>query len=369
MQRKDSFPIKTPFSEIPPSMARVVVICFIGLVVFGILLGDFANPHPGASGGGEDLNCYRRVVERVHGGQGYYEAAHQELRRLYPIQSVFNWRLPYLAWGMGWLPDLFWAQGLGILLSLGSIGLWLDLSRAFLPFPAAAAGALLLLGLPIYSFSQDLYLAHEFWAGTLITLSVLTYARGWRWASLSAALLALMIRELALLYVVVMLFLSIRDKKYRESAQWLVVIALFAGMMMIHAIHVQDYVGGSVGSIHSWITFGGWKFVLETCSMHPYLFLLPAWLTAVLVPLAMIGLLGWTDTLGTRIGFTVLFYMITFLFIGQSFNRYWGVMYVNLLPLGLLFAPAVIRDLFRSALKQPEGESVVSVKERCEKSA
>lgn len=354
MKKSNPFPKIGLCFAFRPWLAVLVLGCVAGLSVYGILLGHFVSSNPEASGGGEDLNCYRRIVERVHGGQGYYEAAHQELSRLYPIQSVFNWRLPYLAWGMGWLPDLFWAQGLGILLSLGSIGLWLDLSRAFLPFSAAAAGAILLLGLPIYSFSQDLYLAHEFWAGTLITVSVLTHARGWRWASLGAALLALMIRELALLYVVVMLFLSIRDKKYRESAQWLVIIALFAGMMMIHAIHVQDYVGGSVGSIQSWITFGGWKFVLETCSMHPYLFLLPAWLTAVLVPLAMIGLLGWTDTLGTRIGFTVLFYMITFLFIGQSFNRYWGVMYVNLLPLGLLFAPLGIRDLIRSALKQPE---------------
>jgi hypothetical protein len=81
---------------------------------------------------------------------------------------MFNWRLPYLAWAMGQTPHLLTVQVLGIIFSLFSIWLWFDLSRDALGFPAAAAGALLLLGAPIYGFSSDVFLAHEFWAGTLI---------------------------------------------------------------------------------------------------------------------------------------------------------------------------------------------------------
>jgi hypothetical protein len=102
--------------------------------------------------------------------------------------------------------------------------------------------------------------------------------------------------------------------------------------------------------------------------MHPYLMLLPPWLTAIVVPLAVVGLMGWGGPLGSRIGATVCVYMTVFIIIGQSFNRYWGVLYVNLLPLGLLFAPAAVRDLFCSAANITTGESVAPVKE-CKKTA
>lgn len=351
MQKKDSFPVRTRFSDIPYSMARIVIACFVALMAYGVLYGDFAGGDPAASGGGEDLRCYRRIVERVQGGEEYYEAAYRELARLYPIQSVFNWRLPYLAWAMGQTPRLLPAQVLGIVLSLLSIGLWFRLSRDALGFPRTAIGSLLLLGSAIYGFSIDVFLAHEFWAGVLITLSVLAYARGWHGVCFASAMAALTIRELALPFVAVMLFLSVREKKSREAVAWGVVVLFFAAIMTVHFMHVRAYVGGGAAGVHSWIAFGGWKFVLATCSVHPYFFLLPPWLTAVLVPLALMGLLGWTGPLGSRIGATVLVYMTLFLFVGQSFNRYWGAVYVNLLPLGLLFAPAAIGDLFRSARK------------------
>jgi hypothetical protein len=350
---------RTPFFSFSPLLAGFACACFIGLMIHGILLGPFGARDSGAASGGEDLSCYRRIVERVQEGQGYYEAAYQELKRLYPIQSVFNWRLPYLAWAMGQTPHLLTVQVLGIIFSLFSIWLWFDLSRDALGFPAAAAGALLLLGAPIYGFSSDVFLAHEFWAGTLITLSLFAYAKGWRWAAIGFGIVGLMIRELVLPYAALMLFISFREKKIWEAALWSVGILLFVVAMAVHLMHVRAYVDGSAGAVSPWIAFGGWKFVLATCSVHPYFFLLPSWLTAVLVPLALMGLLGWTGPLGSRIGTTVLIYMTLFLFVGQSFNRYWGAVYVNLLPLGLLFAPAAIGDLFRSARKQSDPDRLI----------
>lgn len=356
MQRKDIFPAITLFSDIPPSMARIVILCLIGLAVYGILLGDFTNTLPAGSGGGEDLRAYRRIVERVHGGEGYYEAAWRELQPLYPTGSLFNWRLPYLGWMIGHLPDPLVAQGLGVLLALLTLWLWFVLARDSLSFPMMAAGSLLLIGAPAYSFVSDLFLAHEFWAGCLITLSILAYAANWRPASLVAAILALMVREWSLLYVAVMLALSFRERKAQEALHWLAAIVLFAALMAVHFAHVREYTGGAVGDVQPWIALGGWKFVLATCSMHPYLIVLPPWLTAVAVPLALLGLMGWRGLLGLRIAATVCVYMTAFLFVGQGFNRYWGVLYVNLLPLGLLFAPAAAADLARSALVSRDGK-------------
>src|SRR4051812_13921355 len=62
---------------------------------------------PPASGKKRDTLLFLSVVERVHAGEGYYEAWGSEARsRGYPCRSVFNWRLPIFAWLNGCLPSL-----------------------------------------------------------------------------------------------------------------------------------------------------------------------------------------------------------------------------------------------------------------------
>jgi hypothetical protein len=120
-------------------------------------------------------------------------------------------------------------------------------------------------------------------------------------------------------------------------------------MMAIHSAFVKEVVPPDIiYSYTEWITLGGWPFVLRTASMHPYLFLLPAWVTAILVPLLLLGLSGWKGPLGSRIGLTVGIYIFLFLFVGQEFNRYWGVLYANLMLPGLLYFLAAGSDLSRS---------------------
>jgi hypothetical protein len=172
--------------------------------------------------------------------------------------------------------------------------------------------------------------------------------KGWRWIAFAAGILSLLIRELALPFILVMLMLSLHERKYKEAFIWTSGIALFIFMMVIHASHIKDYVQpDNVYAFTQWITLGGWKFVLETSSMHPYLFLAPDWFIAVVVPFTLLGLLGWKGPLVSRIGLTIGIYVLIFLFIGQHFNRYWGVLYVNLLPLGMLYMPEVIDELFK----------------------
>jgi len=56
--------------------------------------------------------------------------------------------------------------------------------------------------------------------------------------------------------------------------------------------------------------------------MHSYLFLAPPWVTALVLPFVLVGLAGWRGPL--------------------------GLMYTNILPLGLLYVSSSIRDLWRS---------------------
>src|SRR5262245_1064005 len=69
-----------------------------------------------------DLRLYRAIVDRVHHGEPYYDAAEAELRaRGYPMRSVFNWRPPLYAWLLGHLPALAWGRALFIILALSTV--------------------------------------------------------------------------------------------------------------------------------------------------------------------------------------------------------------------------------------------------------
>jgi hypothetical protein len=325
------------------------------VVVAMVLCGLVSLPSgkPDHRNGAEDLRCYLSIVERIRSGEGYYQAAYRELTsRGYPTGSTFNWRPPLLGWVFGQLPDLRFARAAAILLSLLTVWLWIGLSSREVSFGKVATGSFLLLGMPIYSFLPDIYLSHEYWAGALITLSIFSYAKKWRWLAVTAGLLALLIRELAFPFVAAMALLSVCERKFKESLIWAAGILAFFAMMAIHSVHIKEITAlDNAYRYRDWLAFGGWTFILNTSRMHPYLFLLPSWLTAALVPMALLGLSGWKGPFGTRIGVTVGIYICLFLFIGQPFNRYWGVLYANLLLLGFLNLPEVSSNLYRSAVK------------------
>ena len=340
------FPKTTRYSNISCNTARLIIILVVGLIISGF--ASFSSDNSNSNRGGEDLRCYRSIVDRIRSGEGYYQAAYGELlSRGYPTGSIFNWRTPLLGWAFGHLPDLRIAQALAILLSLFSLWLWINISSIELSFGKVAAGSILLLGAPIYGFLPDIYLAHEFWAGTLISVSIFTYVKGWRWLAMASGILSLLIRELAFPFVTVMLLLSFHERKYREASIWAIGLVAFLILMVCHVLNIKEFfMNGNIYTVTHWITLNGWKFVLDTAKMHPYIFLLPAWLISILVPLILLGMSGWSGPLGSRISLTVGIYIISFLFVGMEFNRYWGVLYVNLLPLGVLYAPTVIRQLF-----------------------
>ena len=345
------FPENTRYSNLPRSTSGMTAIVIVALIVWG--LSSFASDdHAVQSSGGEDLRCYQSIVDRIRAGEGYYQAAYSELSsRGYPTGSIFNWRLPLLCWTFGHLPDLRIAKATAILLSFSTLWFWISISSKELPFGKIVAGSILLLGNPIYSLLPDLYLSHEFWAGTLISTSILFFAKGWRCLALAAGILALFIRELALPFVAVMLLLSVYERKYREAFFWGIGTISFFIMMAIHSSNIKETAAlGMAYSYAEWIIFGGWRFVLRTASMHPYLFLLPAFVSAILVPLMLLGLSGWRGPLGARIGSTVAIYVLIFFFVGQEFNRYWGILYANLMFPGLLYLSAVASDLYRSML-------------------
>ena len=114
------FPKSSRSASLTPLAVSLVLAAVRIVVAYGLIYfrpGSFYDGNENRKS--EDLRCYRRSVERIHAGEGYYEAAGSELRsRGYPTRSVFNRRLPVLAWLMGHLPSIEVCRVLGVIISL-----------------------------------------------------------------------------------------------------------------------------------------------------------------------------------------------------------------------------------------------------------
>lgn len=68
-------------------------------------------------------------------------------------------------------------------------------------------------------------------------------------------------------------------------------------------------------------------------------------MTALVLPLGVLGLLAWPGAMAGRALATVLAYLVFCAMVGKSFNGYWGGLFTPLLTLGLPWAPLALRDL------------------------
>jgi hypothetical protein len=313
------------------------------ILLWTALLTDEAAPS--ALSGSGDLVTYMGIIARIRTGEGYYDAAHTELLAGgFGTLSVFNWRTPFYPTLLAHAPSLAWADA--ALIGVATVGILMafKLFRRIggLGFGAAAAVCLVVslaeVGVP------DVVGFTEVTAGCLILLSACAYGLGWRGLGLAAGLTALFVRELALPYALVCLALSVR--RPREPWVWCAGLAAFGGYFWWHAQMVAATTGpADQADPTGWLAFGGLRFSLRTAGFNGALALAPLWVSALYLPLALLGLAGWEGESGRRVFATVLIFLGAFLVVGKPFNNYWGAMYTPLLMLGLPWAMVALRDL------------------------
>ena len=311
--------------------------------------GPLRRPADEKKGEG-DLILFRRVVERVHSGESYYDAWGDEVRsRGYPARSVFNWRLPLFFWLNGSLPGLIWGQLLLSILALVTVLLVYGILRSETGIPTAMA-AVFLVGFAVAScLKPNVFMSTELWAGTLIAFSVCAYAYNWKSAGVAGGLLALFLRELSLPYCLVCVALSCWRKRRLEVLAWFSGLVVFVIYFGVHALMVARHQQpGDLAHTEGYVHFGGTAFVLSTVGFHILLMELPNWTWAFYLPLAVLGLAGWRGENGTRVSLTAATYLAAFAFVGQPFNDYWGLIDAPLLALGFVHSAASLRDLFDS---------------------
>jgi len=198
---------------------------------------------------------------------------------------------------------------------------------------------LTMVGTFLWCLDGDAFFSQELWAGVLIALSVGAFAVGRRHLGVASGVAALLMRELALLYVLVAFVVACRERRWREVAAWCVGLAAFAALMAWHAWQVQHHLHGfEYAETEGWIQFGGPAFVIRTSQMNVWLFNLPSWVALLYLAASLVGLAYWRGPVAVRVGATVAAYMLAFLVVGKPFNEYWGLLYAALLPLGFVRA-------------------------------
>ncbi len=310
----------------------------------------------GPAHGPGDIDLYHAEITRMEAGEGYYAAAAAELKpRGYPTRSPFNWRTPAPIAIIGSLPDrrLAWAA-LG--LAAGALALF-----AFEWFARETGGRTALLGMGplsgalVWLCMDELYVSPELSSGILLGLSLSAYAVQRPWCGFAAGLAALFCRELAAPYCVVCLGLAIWQRRRSEVAAWLVGFAAYAVYYAWHLWSIWPLTQADGISHHrGWICFGGAGFILALTQMNAYLLMSPQWVTALVLPLALLGVAGWNTPAGTRLGLSLAAFLITFSIVGQPFNQYWGLMFTPLVAMALVRAPASLADLIAAARRAPE---------------
>jgi len=302
--------------------------------------------------GTPDLAFYRDVIDHSQDGQGYYDAAESAMGGFSTQNySLFNWRLPTYALLFRHVPVAWFV----LLLVVALVSVVVAVRTLVMPLTGSTGqltATLLLLGGTFgwVVYENDAFLATEPWCEVLLLLSLCAYAHGrWQWGML-AAVAGLSLRELMLPYCAVAFLFAVWKRRRTEWLLWLVVFFSFFAGLYLHGQEIArrhpEIEGTGIGH---WLRWPGLRYVLLSSSMNLVIRPLPTEVWALVLPLALLGLGGWPGEIGLRLFASAIAYVLAFSI--MEARSYWGHLYAPLLALGLLRAPAALRDLLRPAAK------------------
>jgi hypothetical protein len=335
-------------SDLSRRQALLVLVATAAVIVIGLLTATkLVDRTEGVGFDHTDAGLYEAVAARVAHGESYYSAAAEEQReRGYPLRPFVTVREPALAYLTAAVGGAQNARIVLAGLALATAALMTWRLERIAPGRLAWWTSALLIAVTVGALVGRVQAAtHEVWAGMLMAISLVVRGKQ-RWVpSVVFGLLAVVIRELALPYLVVMALLAWRQGRRREAYGWLAAIAVFAVAFAAHALLVYGQVGGSDPQSQGWLRFGGWPFVLDLVRRSSFLAFLPAWMTAVAVPLALLGWASRRSEMAERVVLVVTVYLAAFMVIGRTENVYWGILFVVILIPGLAFGPSAIGQL------------------------
>lgn len=301
-----------------------------------------------------DLALYRRIVERVAEGDGYYPTAIAEQRlRSYPVRPGLAVRMPTLALVTAWIGTrgMF---ALGVLVALAVMVAWWQRLASEPGALDRRVFALLLLAIGSLIDLKPQYLyQHEVWAGLLLALGFGLHRPGkWHGAWIAAAL-ALAIREHALPFVMLMAALAGWRRDWRELGAWAVLVSLFAIGLTLHLYEVARHIFPSDQPSPPWLVVRGLQGWTGNIVASSVLWRLPHGLAAVVALLPLLGWAGWRSAAGLFGTLLHAGYGLLFMLAGRDNNFYWALVVIPTWFVGLAFMPRALVTLTRRALGKP----------------
>jgi hypothetical protein len=340
----------TRFARLKPrqawlALAALALVLLASLSAVGAA-GEIASARPGM-----DASIGQTIVDGVRHNGGYYSTAASALRGAdRPLRPFTVFPFPTLSVVEGWLPGvaaaaLFYALALAVLL------VWTARLRGSVRSGAATVAALALLAAGMAEVvAGDAIYSHDLWAGLLIALS-LALRRPGRWIEpVAIALIAMLIRETALVYALVMALFALLEGRRREAAGWGVAIAVFAVVLALHAHAVDAVVGPLDVAASDWGGRLGFGFFVAALTQSTALALLPVVAGALIAGCALFGWAAWNDDAGLR-ALALIAACAALIGIAAEPGDCDAVLIVApLLLLGLVFVPDALGDLARAAL-------------------
>jgi hypothetical protein len=339
------------FAALPAAQARIVLAMLAALLLGSLTVLALPAPPADSSTPQSDVALYEAIVSAVAHGEDYYRAAADALRAgSYPLRPFLTFRMPGLATVQAGLPPLATLILLGLLAAATAYAWYRRLRVAVARVPALLA-ALFLLTAGMLAFVQPGLIAfHEIWAGLLVALS-LALRRPGHWIEAAAvALIAMLIRETAALYVLVMAGLAFAEGFRREALGWLAALGIFVLVLAVHAMAVHGVTGPLDAASPGWAGMHGFGLFVRAMTLATGLTLLPAIAAAPLVALALFGWASWRDPLALRAGATFCAYALVISLFARLDTFYWGLMIAPAFLIGLVFVPDGLRDLMVRAL-------------------
>lgn len=298
------------------------------LVMFAVL---FSAPALAAA---DDRVAYQQVVERMHGGEGYYQAAAAELREgNFPLKPALAFRPPTLAWLLSLFPNLATRYGAMLLVLFAAIIAWARSLADLAPPHRLALVALLMCGLANVGGHPLSVYQHEVWAILAMALSLAFY-RNLLVCALFACV-AVFVRETALTFIAAVAIVALLRSDYRRVAAMVGIGVLAVAAWLYHA-HLAAAVTLPTDPVSpGWLRFEGFPLVLAATRWNLLTAFLPDfWLAALLAVMA----LGLAITRRAELqvaGLTAVLFCIALLAVGRPDNAYWGIMFAPFLGLGL----------------------------------
>jgi hypothetical protein len=329
-----------------------------GLVVGSNIPDGMENVDPNQT----DNELYSAIAKATAESGSYYTAVDEsQAVRHYPTRPFITVREPALASISAWVGGPRNLRVVyGVLFAFATILLIRSFERVS-PSRATwwcACAVAILLVAPLHVVHKDPY--HDAWAGLLLLTSWGLGALGrWRLAII-AALGAVLFRELALPFLIVMMTFDIRARRWHRVTAWATALAAFAAYFTLHAYNVHRFVQPSSTTSPGWLTLDGWPFFVDTVRGTSMLGVLPMWVAAVVVPLALLGWASIATEASDRLLVMLAVFAVIFGIAGRPENTYWGQLYVLLLLPGIAFSPGALLGLWSSV----RGQTVSSDPER-----